>query len=138
MLLGGRTLFVVAEQGGLMAQRAKVVWEIFYGDRDGAGMQLFLTPISNIGRVSTSASHHELRIQHPNSICKPQGQSQFMHTGLKWQVGRQLYIFPSYCSTYPATRRHMRRVTSTVFGPTFLSDLSHGKKKNMKGTFFFL
>jgi hypothetical protein len=60
-----------------------------------------------------------------------------MHAGQKWQVGKQLYIFPSCCSRYPETRRNVRRrVTATVFGPTLLSKLSHGKKKNIKGTSF--
>jgi hypothetical protein len=55
--------------------------------------------------------------------------------GAEWQVGRQLYIFPSYCSAYPATRRKMPCVTTTVLSPT-LSKLSHGKKKNIKGSSF--
>ena len=72
---------VVAEEGGLMTQRREgglvLSGEIFYGDRERVGMQFLLTPIFFMGevlggeRVFTSASHHKLRIQHPNSICKP-------------------------------------------------------------------
>jgi hypothetical protein len=78
-------LCVVAEEGGLMAQRREgglvLSGEIFYGDRERVGMQFLLTPIFFMGevldgeRVFTSASHHKLRIQHPIPFANPRSKS---------------------------------------------------------------